>query len=608
MYDQGATIQDAVDEIQSENWLLPAIQREIVWERDQITDLFDSVVQGFPIGTFLYWDIEDEYRDEYTMYGFIKDYITTRKYIETEAQSRNAQVTPDGAGDLKLILDGQQRLSSFYIGLKGTYTYRPKWKRKRRRDSWKKSKMYLNITSNPRELLEEGGDRLTRYEFEFLPVEDYSNRVVERGDNLWFRAGAILDYADPIDMDDFIREISEEHELSEDEKHWLGQNLRNMRYAIHDKKYVRYFEEDEQNIDKVLEIFIRTNDGGTELQKSDLLLSIAQANWEEYEAREQLTSFVDHLNMQLPESNNFGKDFLLKASLVLTDLNVQYQVQQFKRNNVSKIEDNWPDIKRSIEEAVTLVNYFGIHGRTLLSRNAVIPLAYWFMKTGKTAEEMRSDEASIARTKRDIKRWLITSLLHGTFTGSADTVLRRSRQVIQQYEGDGFPIDALHSEMRGLGKIVGFDEEIAENILEYEKGGNRTFLALTLLYEQYDFGSIQYHQDHIFPSNRLNTEDLVEQGVGFEKAETFSNRADDFANLQLLTAKENEAKQDKPFDEWITTRDDAFYDRHHIPQDDEYYKIENFDKFLDAREEMITNELIELLGDRSDEESTGLDS
>src|SRR6056297_1558738 len=128
MYDQRVTISEAVHHIQNEDYLLPAIQREIVWERDQITDLFDSVLQGYPIGTFLYWDIRDENRDEYKMYGFIQDYITTTKYINTNAQSRNSDVVPDGAGDLKLILDGQQRLSSFYIGLKGTYTYKQDYK------------------------------------------------------------------------------------------------------------------------------------------------------------------------------------------------------------------------------------------------------------------------------------------------------------------------------------------------------------------------------------------------------------------------------------------------------------------------------------------------
>lgn len=597
MYDQRVTIQEAVDEIQKENYLLPAIQREIVWEREQITDLFDSVLQGYPIGTFLYWDLDDENRDEYTMYGFIKNYITTTKYIETDAQSRNSKVIPDGAGDLKLILDGQQRLSSFYIGLKGTYTYKQNRKWYRNPSAWKRSRLYLKLTSDPSDVIEAGGDRQMRYEFGFLPESDYKGRIIERGDDYWFRVGAILDYADRNELADFIHDFEHEWEFSSEKRRWVGQNLRDLRTAIHDQAYITYFEEKEQDIDRVLEIFIRTNDGGTELQKSDLLLSIAQANWQEYDAREQLTSFVDHLNTQLPKTNSYGKDFLLKSCLVLTDLPVQYRVAQFKRDNVSKIEDNWRTIKKSILEAATLVNHFGIHQKTLLSRNAVIPLAYWFKETGARAERLQSDDATRVKTKRDIKRWLISSLLHGTFSGSADTVLRRSREVIKDNDGVGFPIDELNREMRQLGKVVGFDDENADNVLEYGKGGNRTFLALTLLYEQHDFGSIQYHQDHIFPSNLLDAETLVEQGVEMEKAIRFEERADKFPNIQLLTGRENEAKQDKAFEEWITTRDEAFYNRHLIPRESELYKLENFDRFLDARGDLIKERLIEELGE-----------
>lgn len=597
MYDQRVTIQEAVDEIQRENYLLPAIQREIVWSRDQITDLFDSVLQGYPIGTFLYWDLDDENRDEYTMYGFIKDYITTTKYIETDAQTRNSKVIPDGVGDLKLILDGQQRLSSFYIGLKGTYSYKQSRKWYRNPNAWKRSRLYLKLTSDPGELVEAGGDRQMRYEFEFLPEDAYKGKLIERGDDYWFRAGAILDYSDRNELEDYIHRLDDELELSADRRRWVGQNLRDLRIAVHEKSYITYFEEKEQDIDRVLEIFIRTNDGGTELQKSDLLLSIAQANWQKYDAREELTSFVDHLNTQLPMTNSYGKDFLLKSSLVLSDLPVQYRVAQFKRENVSTIEDNWSQIRRAIEEAATLVNYFGINQKTLLSRNAVIPLAYYFKESGLTAERLQSDESTRAEIKRDIKQWFITSLLHGTFSGNADTVLRRTREVIKSSTGTGFPIEKLNKEMRQLGKIVGFDEEISENVLEYQKGGNRTFLALTLLYEQHDFGNIQYHQDHIFPSNLLKSEKLVDQGIDPDKAAEFEDRADTLANLQLLTGRENEAKQDKPFDEWIRTRNEGFYDRHLIPDDPEFYKLENFDQFVDARGERIKDTLITELGE-----------
>ncbi|WP_411964682.1 DUF262 domain-containing protein [Haloferax sp. YSMS24] len=602
MYDQRVTISEAVKQIQRENYLLPAIQREIVWERDQITDLFDSVLQGYPIGTFLYWDLQDENRDEYTMYGFIKDYITSTKWIDTDAQSRNSKVKPDGAGDLKLVLDGQQRLSSFYIGLKGTYTYKQPYKWYRNESAWERSRLYLNLSSDPRQETEAGGDRNTRYEFRFLPVKKYDDRIVEAGKDYWFRVGAILDYPDSIAIGEYIRKLQEELDLDQDESHVLGQNLRDLRTAIHDRAYITYFEEKAQDIDRVLEIFIRTNDGGTQLRKSDLLLSIAQANWQEYDAREELTSFVDHLNTQLPETNSYDKDFLLKSSLVLSDLPVQYRVSQFKRENVAQMEAEWPEIRRAIREAATLVNHFGISGQTLLSRNAVIPLAYYFKQTGLTAGKLRTDNRELSRIKREIKRWFITSLLHGTFSGNADTVLRRVREVLQRQDTNQFPITEIEEEMRDLGKVVGFDEEIAENMLEYTKGGRRTFLTLTLLYEQVDFGSVQYHQDHIFPSSRLSTERLLEYGIDPGRASEFEERADTLANLQLLTGSENESKQDTPFDEWITGQSESFYDRHLIPRNTECHRLENFDRFLDKRAELIKYELQSVLGNPVDNE------
>jgi hypothetical protein len=595
MYHQSVTIEEAVRQIQNENYLLPAIQREIVWERDQITDLFDSVLQGYPIGTFLFWDVRDENRDEYTMYGFIKDYITSTKYVNTTADSRNSIVKPDGAGDLKLILDGQQRLSSFYIGLLGTYTYKQRYKWYRNEDAWKRSRLFFKLTSDPQKQKESGGDRQTRYEFQFLPESDYDGRVVQRGDDFWFRVGAILDYPKSNDVDDYVFQLSSELDLDREKERLVGQNLRALKRATHDQKYITYFEEKEQNIDRVLEIFIRTNDGGTQLRKSDLLLSIAQANWQQYNAREQLTSFVDHLNTQLPKTNDYDKDFILKSSLVLTDLPVRYRVGQFNRENVAEIENQWPEIKQAIKQAATLVNYFGIGEKRLLSKNAVIPIAYFFKKTGFKAVDLLADDRKRHKIKQDIKRWFITSLLNGTLSGNADTVLRRTREAIREEEGDGFPVRQINREVSALGKVVGFNEDIADNILEYEKGKRRTFLALTLLYDHVDFGSIQYDQDHIFPRSLLDTETLSGMGVDIEQAKRFEECADKLANLQLLTGKENRSKQDMPFDEWITGQNESFYERHLIPQDRALYKMENFDRFLKERGKLIKNELMSVL-------------
>ena len=67
------TVAEAVDKIHRKNFLLPAIQREFVWDVDQITQLFDSLMKGYHIGSFLFWEVEAESARAYQFYEFIRD-------------------------------------------------------------------------------------------------------------------------------------------------------------------------------------------------------------------------------------------------------------------------------------------------------------------------------------------------------------------------------------------------------------------------------------------------------------------------------------------------------------------------------------------------------
>lgn len=68
------TVAAAVDKIHRKEFLLPAIQREFVWDVDQITQLFDSLMKGYPIGSFLFWEVQAENVQDYQFYEFIRDY------------------------------------------------------------------------------------------------------------------------------------------------------------------------------------------------------------------------------------------------------------------------------------------------------------------------------------------------------------------------------------------------------------------------------------------------------------------------------------------------------------------------------------------------------
>lgn len=60
MYHPGGTIEQAIIEISKNNYVLPAIQREFVWRPEQIERLFDSLMQGYPFGAFLFWKVLPE--------------------------------------------------------------------------------------------------------------------------------------------------------------------------------------------------------------------------------------------------------------------------------------------------------------------------------------------------------------------------------------------------------------------------------------------------------------------------------------------------------------------------------------------------------------------
>src|SRR5690606_28475965 len=103
-------------------YVLPAIQREFVWSPAQIERLFDSIMRGYPIGSFLFWNVEREHCRSYKFYEFLNRY-----HQRDERHNPDADLTGDES--VTAILDGQQRLTSLFIGLRGSYAYKTRNKR-----------------------------------------------------------------------------------------------------------------------------------------------------------------------------------------------------------------------------------------------------------------------------------------------------------------------------------------------------------------------------------------------------------------------------------------------------------------------------------------------
>jgi uncharacterized protein with ParB-like and HNH nuclease domain len=95
---------------------LPAIQREFVWGVDRNERLFDSIMADFPISSFLFWRLKEENKDQWPVYEFIRDFDSESPH--------NPPANMAGINkDITLVLDGQQRITSLFIGLRGSHRH-----------------------------------------------------------------------------------------------------------------------------------------------------------------------------------------------------------------------------------------------------------------------------------------------------------------------------------------------------------------------------------------------------------------------------------------------------------------------------------------------------
>ena len=105
------SIKAVMHEIDCNKLFLPALQRRFVWSKDQIQSLFDSIMRGYPIGTFLFWKLEGkEKAEEYVFYEFLK-------HFDARLPFNRKKEPPFLHSPIVGVLDGQQRLSSIFIGL-----------------------------------------------------------------------------------------------------------------------------------------------------------------------------------------------------------------------------------------------------------------------------------------------------------------------------------------------------------------------------------------------------------------------------------------------------------------------------------------------------------
>lgn len=565
--------------IQTQQYVLPAIQRELVWDTEQIARLFDSLLRGYPIGSFLFWKVDAAHSSEFKFYGFM------RNYHELTAAHCPVLDLPAAVGTTA-ILDGQQRLTALNIGLRGSYAARIKWRRAGIAANYPAEHLYLNVCSPALE-----NDMGMEHDLRFFAEPPASNPAAGVH---WFPVNRVMDP----DLSDAAQIFHYIHGLGLADSKRAFPVIERLRKAVFDDHLINFFEETDQDVDKVLDIFIRVNSGGTVLSYSDLLLSIATAQWTELDARDEVHMLVDELNRAEGRAFAFSKDLVLKAGLVLTEVSdIGFKVKNFNHANMRELEKSWKGIAASLRLAAGLLADFGFSDATLTADSVLIPLAY-YVHTRKLGTDYRL-AARYDADRAAVRRWVTKTLVKpGVWGSGLDTLLRDLRRVLQEHGSSGFPSSDLEAAMAARGKALSFTEEELNELLDTQYKAKRVFALLALLFPGINTRNI-HHIDHVFPKSQFYKKELNKAGVAFaETEEQLQLKVNGLANLQLLEGQINIEKQDVLPLKWATEKYGDQVDVYLLGQElvELPDRLADFPVFYDGRRGRLSKLLRERLG------------
>ena len=618
------TIEDLLADINSDVFL-PGLQREFVWSPNQIETLFDSLIRGYPIGVLLKWDIRRA-RDDYFAYKFIPNYIAddgrVPRPITDQGFTRNNEGVDDADAD-SLVIDGQQRLNSLYIGLYGSITTYTGGSGRTRDESrfWDEKKLCVNLFGHPQHDQEGlAGD----YEFTFkkssLFGDDdefgYENRAGTH--RYWFPLpdaiasdGLLLEQSD---LRALARERVRSTTMEADEE--TRDALKDAASLVMDEFYhnVMKSELPVETIKKdnhhIKEIFQRINIQGEEPRPYQLMLSKLMSTWpymedRPFNPRQKVENWVEDFKREhAGYETEIDRDLFMRYSYMLLDddLAGKSSVNNLSDTDLETLRTKWMDgppaysyapfewFPRAMELSLQSLLDIGLSEYTMNSKSHIALLAKFFYENpdvDHTAAEIRNDI---------FKFFAILLLLNESHGLLRRTKARVMMSVLSDSKGDLSSFPALEL-FNTLG--VSPAREDIERVVEHARynpnaTGSVTFTSrnvaavLGLLDGIYGDRNISdYEVDHIFPASR---DDEIEEAAG-EDIEIHR-----LGNLQLLHHRVNNSEKGTQWPkDWLddlSEGEQRRYREDNLYPDEVEMTPENFTEFAEKREKRIKQALI----------------
>jgi hypothetical protein len=528
---------------------LPNIQRPFVWKEEQIERLYDSILREYPIGTLLVWKTKSKIKRR----KFIDNYHAGIRLVDF--------YVPQDEQPKMMVLDGQQRLQSLFIGLRGSYD---------------KKELCIDILSGDLKAPED-----MKYDFQFKDAASISFPWVKFKD-------IVLTEKKPRQIHQHIVEAADN--LTDRQIDRIEDNVSLIREVFCTQENILFQLVDSidrpnsYGEDDIVEIFIRANSGGTPLGKSDLLFSLLGASWDE--ADENMSELLEDLNRT---GYKFNRDFVLKTCLVLLNKGARYNVQKFRDVSVrDTIIENWDNITDAIKGVKDYLygNTFLKTDKTVPSYLSLVPLIY---VRYHYLQEWKKHE-------RDFQKYLIRTSLTGAFGGNPDQLLDKLITNIKDHST--FDLQEVFGVVREDGRSL----EVSEGTILGMSYTTKEIHLLFNLWYGFNYQPALRENlpqiDHIFPQSPLKKIRVANPETGRMNVMKYRQEdRDQIGNLMLLTAVENGAgeKTDVLPEEWFADQSDAYLDLHLIPRDKELWKMEHFEAFVSERNKMIADKFSYLI-------------
>ena len=433
---------------------LPAIQRPFVWldnpSEMKIENLFDSILKGYPIGSFLLWRVYRKDINNMRIETFTRDYDSEHPY-NTLQKGKFSNDSND------LVLDGQQRLTALYIGLAGSR----KIKRRKNKQA-EEEELYINLEKLPNPNIPNSS-----YQVEFLTQKDFEKHTQKN--EHWYKCKDILTVSDPSELSNIYPDNKNAQKI-----------LHKLLFAITNNDYTLPVYE--LTADEAVEIFSRINKGGEPLEKTDLLMSFIAAKFKESDIKTEIQDFVQ--NLADNGFKQFGCESFLTACMVLANNQTKFSVSDFTPNAVSKIEQNWDKIKSSIDKTIEKLKDNG-YAESKISTNIIISLAFAAYK-GLLQKASESDILDF------IRRAQFTSF----FDSRTDSQLKKIIDVLEQSTDFGSALNELQNQ--DFQVSIQDIEDVVENT-DYKKSAT----AYTVLQLLFGTNNGIKDIDHIYPESQF---------------------------------------------------------------------------------------------------------